>query len=275
MKQRIPKGENIMKIKQSTSWAMYSVAVLAASIAMLIFNLSLYASDTDGRIESAAKNSYVYKTYLKDDDIKIQSKNGIVTLNGTVNEESHKSLAQNTVAGLPDVKSVDNQLKVKDENASNNPEAWLTMKVKTALLFHKNVSGLHTDVDAKDGIVTLRGDADTEAQKELTTQYVKEVEGVKDVKNEMVVSKNSKKPNESIGGEIDDASITAQVKTMLLFHKATSASNTKVETNNGVVTLSGKARNNAEKDLVTKLVSDTHGVKNVVNKMTTEESKNN
>ena len=55
----------------------------------------------------------MFKTYLKGDDIKIQSKDGAVTLTGIVSEESHKSLAQETVAGLPGVKSVDNRLEVK------------------------------------------------------------------------------------------------------------------------------------------------------------------
>ena len=68
----------------------------------------------DDRIESSAKKSYVFKTYLKGDDIKIQSKDGAVILTGT-SQESHKSLAQETVAGLPGVKSVDNRLEVKGE----------------------------------------------------------------------------------------------------------------------------------------------------------------
>ena len=71
-------------------------------------------------------------------------------------------------------------------------------------------------------------------------------------------------------GKIDDASITVQVKMTLLFHRSTSALNTKVETKLGMVTLSGKARNAAEKDLVTKLVNDVNGVKSVNNRMTIE-----
>jgi osmotically-inducible protein OsmY len=39
------------------------------------------------------------------------------------------------------------------------------------------------------------------------------------------------------------------------------------------VTLSGKARNAAEKDLLNKLVNDVKGVKSVKNQMTIEESK--
>ena len=170
---------------------------------------------------------------------------------------------------------MDNRLEVKGESAVKNTDAWLSTKVKTALLFHKNVSSLHTDIDVNNGVVTLRGEAENEAQKELTTQYTKDVEGVKDVKNEMTVAKTSKKASESTGEKVDDASITAQIKTMLLFHKSTSAVNTHVETNNGVVTLNGKANNGAEKDLVTKLVEDVHGVKKVVNNMTVDVSKNN
>ena len=41
-------------------------------------------------------------------------------------------------------------------------------------------------------------------------------------------------------------------------------------TKEGVVTLSGTAKNAAEKDLVTELVSDVHVVKSVVNNMTVE-----
>ncbi len=112
------------------------------------------------RIESSAKQSYVFKTYLKGDDIKIQSKDGAVTLTGIVSEESHKSLAQETVAGLPGVKSVDNRLEVKGDRPAKNSDAWLMTKVKTTLLFHRSVSACTTEVNVKDGIVTLRGEAD-------------------------------------------------------------------------------------------------------------------
>ncbi len=73
---------------------------------------------------------------------------------------------------------------------------------------------------------------------------------------------------DDIGESIDDASITALVKTTLLYHRSTSALKTSVETKEGVVNLGGKAKNAAEKDLATKLVSDVHGVKQVVNNMT-------
>ena len=252
--------------------AIYSVALLVAVAALLVISMPVHASKTDDRIESSAKKSYVFKTYLKDDDIKIASKDGVVSLTGTVSGENHKSLAQETVAGLPGVKSVDNKLEIKGERPAEKSDAWITAKVKTTLLFHRSVSSL-TEVNTTDGIVTLQGEAANQAEKDLTTEYAKDVEGVKDVKNEMTLSKTSKKTDRTTGDKIDDASITAQVKMALLFHRSTSAINTKVETKDGAVTVSGKAANAAERDLVTKIVDDIKGVKKVKNKMTIESSK--
>jgi osmotically-inducible protein OsmY len=205
-------------------------------------------------------------TYLKADDITIQSKDGAVTLTGTVSEESHKSLAQETVASLPGVKSVDNRLEVKGTSPAMNTDAWITAKVKTMLLFHRSVSAM-TEVNTTNGIVTLQGKATSQAQKDLTTEYAKDVEGVKDVKNEMTIAKTSKK-TQTVSRKVDDASITALVKMTLLYHRSTSALNTSVTTSNGVVTLSGKASNAAEKDLTTKFAKDVNGVKSVKNQMT-------
>jgi hyperosmotically inducible protein len=252
---------------------MYCLALIVTVATSFLINVNLFASDTDDRIESSAKKTYVFKTYLKGDDIKIKSTDGVVALTGTVDEESHKSLAKETVVSLPGVKSVDNKLTVKGEVPAVHTDAWLIIKVKSALLFHSSVSAIKTEVLAKDGTVTLRGEATSAAQKELATEYAKDVEGVKNVKNEMTVSTAAMKPGEkmeAISETIDDASITALVKTTLLNHHSTSALNTTVETTEGVVKLGGKAKNGAEKDLVSKFVSDVHGVKKVVNNMTVQ-----
>ena len=244
---------------------------MAAAVALLTLAEPVRASEIDDRIEASARESYVFKTFLQGDDIKIQSLDGVVTLTGIVSEESRRGLASETVAGLPDVKSVDNRLAVKGASPTPNSDAWLREKVKATLLFHRSVGAVTTGVDVKDGIVTLHGDAASQARKELTTEYAKDVEGVKDVENEMTVSNAPETTVERVVGKIDDASITAQIKMALLFHRSTSALNTKVETNNGVVTLCGKAGNAAEKDLVNKLVSDINGVESVNNRMTIEQ----
>ena len=247
----------------------YQRMFVMTAMALLASGTPLFASEADQRIESSFKESYAFKTFLQDDAVKVASKEGAVTLSGTVNEESERGLAAETAASLPGVKSVDNRLELRAQYPAEKSNEWLAIDIKTALLFHRNVSLANTQVYVEEGIVTLRGEAASEAQKELTSEYA-DIAGVREVKNEMTVAKAPKNAEETIQEKIDDASITAQVKMALLTHRATSVLKTKVETQDGVVTLSGKASNDAEKDLAAKLVSDIHGVNRVVNHMTRE-----
>ena len=249
----------------------YLKMFFAVTAAVLVTGASVHASPTDERIESSAQKSYVFKTYLKNDAITTLSKDGVVTLTGTVAEESHKSLAQETVASLPGVKSVDNKLELKGERPAENSDGWISMQVKYSLLYNRHVSGVNTQVFVNDGMVTLRGEADNQAQKDLAGEYAKDVKGVTDVKNEMTIAKVASEPKQTMGEKIDDASITAQVKMAFLSHHSTSAFKTGVETNDGVVTLSGNATNAAGKDIATKVANDVNGVVQVINNMTISE----
>ena len=130
---------------------------------------------------------------------------------------------------MPGVKSVDNRLEIKGASPTANSDAWIRDKVKTTLLFHRSVSADTTTVNVKDGIVTLQGDALSGAQKDLTAEYARDIEGVKGVHNEMTVAKTANK-TQTVGEKIDDASITAQVKMTLLYHRSTSGLNTSVTT---------------------------------------------
>lgn len=243
-------------------------AFLFLALSAILFSQSaVKATETDDRIVAAASTSYVFKTFLIHDSIKTESKDGVVTLTGTVKETSHRQLAEDTVAGLPGVKSVDNQIDAK-ESPPENSDTWLYMKVKSTLAYHSSVSAYNTQVEMKEGVAILKGEASSQAQKDLVTEYTKDVDGIKDVNNQMTVAAPSTTPKPTITEMIDDASITAQVRMALLSHRSTSNLRTKVATSEGVVTLGGDAKNLAEQELVTKLVTDIHGVKSVVNNMT-------
>lgn len=69
--------------------------------------------------------------------------------------------------------------------ADEKSDTWVIMNVKTALVFNYNVYASKTDVYVKDGIVTLRGEANSQSHKELTAEYIKDIEGVKGVVNYM------------------------------------------------------------------------------------------
>jgi osmotically-inducible protein OsmY len=112
------------------------------------------------------------------------------------------------------------------------------------------------------------------AQKDLTTEYAKDVEGVKIVKNAMTVSGpgpgSDRKTMDTMDEPIDDVSITVLVEMTLLRHRSTSALNPIILTRDGVVRLRGNARNDAKKVLISKYAGDVHGVKRVINVMSFE-----
>jgi len=238
--------------------------VYTAAVAALFFaGTPLLAMESDEAIDASLKQTYVYRTYLKDDSINVATKDGVVTLTGTVADKASRDLAQDTAECLPGVVRVDNQLDTKAEAEAENADTWMSRKIKLALLFHSNVSIANTTVEVKDGVVTLSGEATSMAQKDLTSQYAGDIDGVVEVKNLMTVTETPEPSERTYGEKIDDASVTALVKSALLTHRSTSAVNTKVATRNGQVMLTGIAENDAEKSLVTKLVGGIHGVTSV------------
>jgi len=245
-----------------------SVSLMAVAVGFLALSAPALEATRDSRIISSARESYVFEVYLQGDDIRIESRDGKVTLTGIVAEDFHKSLAEITITDIPGVRGMDNRLEVKGAAPTANSDAWFRGKVKNALLFHRSVSAATTEVDVKDGIVTLRGAAVTQAQKELTAEYARDVEGVKEIRNEMTVLTVSEKTPRTTKEKIDDVSVAALVRMALLLHYSTSGLYTTVATRRGVVTVEGRAKNAAEKDLVTKVVKDVNGVKKVKNLMT-------
>lgn len=239
---------------------------LSALLIITASPLAAYASsETDNKIEDAAKASFNYRTVLEN-HVTVKAKDGIVTLTGSVQDSDDKALAADTVENLPGVVAVKNDITIKSDHPEHS-DGWIALKLRTRLLVKASVSSASTTVAVKDGIVTLGGTAENQAQKELTEVYAKEIDWVKAVKNDIVV-KESPSTSETMGERIDDASITSQLKYALLHHRATSALKTKITTVDGVVVISGDASSDAEKSLVTKLAQDVRGVKTVVNNMT-------
>jgi len=255
--------------------AIYRIVFAAAVAAIFAIGPQPGASESDDRIiESLFQKTHVYRTYLKDDAIKADARDGVVTLEGSVIEESHKLMAQDILECLPGVIRVDNKLAIKAGDSPESPDIRIRRKVNLALLFNRNVNFNKTAVEVKDGVVTLKGEASSMAQKELAAEYARDIEGVKEVKNEMAVVAAPEPKERTEEQKIDDASVTAQVRTALQTHRSTSAVRTKIVVRDGDVTLTGIARNDAEKVLVTKLVNDIHGVATVKNMMTVEEAGN-
>jgi len=197
--------------------------ILSLIICTLTFgSWPLHATGQDDQIEAAAQSSYVFKTFSWTSLIRAESKDGVVTLTGAGGGGLAQAPCREHRVQPARCEDVINQITVK-EGAPEHSDTWLYLKVKSALAMHRSLSVFSTQVEMKEGVVTLRGKASSQAQKELATEYAKDVEGIKDVNNEMTVATTPEAPPQTILEMIDDASITAQVRVALLSHRSTSA----------------------------------------------------
>jgi len=119
----------------------------------------------------------------------------------------------------------------------DSPDAWLTAKVKLALLTTKDVPGMAIKVDTMHDVVTLHGKVATKAEKERAEDVAKGIDGVKGVKNLVQVVPEARK---EIVEKADD-----QIKDVLekKLEADKGLGDVKVKAvDKGVVILSGKAK---------------------------------
>jgi hyperosmotically inducible periplasmic protein len=133
-------------------------------------------------------------------------------------------------------------------------------------------------VSVRDGRATLTGTVEDGVNKDLAKQLALGVAGIHDVDNQIVVKSDYVPPartaaTPSFGDMVDDASITAAVKSKLLWSRYADGSTTQVETKAGKVTLTGTADSAAAKELAKTLAINTHGVLAVDNKLVVDSTK--
>jgi osmotically-inducible protein OsmY len=127
-------------------------------------------------------------------------------------------------------------------------------------------------VSVHDGKATLTGKVEETVNKDLAKQIALGVDGIKAVDNQIVVQTDYTPPartstERSYGEVIDDATITAAVKSRLVWSKNTEGLATDVDTKRGKVSLMGTADSKASKDLAGRLALDTRGVVAVDNQL--------
>ena len=126
-------------------------------------------------------------------------------------------------------------------------------------------------VSVHNGKATLTGKVEEGVNKDLAKQIALGVNGIKEVDNQIVVEADYVAPAQSAtrtyGETIDDATITAAVKSKLTWSKYTSGLTTDVATKSGKVTLQGTADSATSKDLARSLAMNTRGVVSVDNQL--------
>ena len=229
-----------------------------AASALLLGPLLGHASETDENLEATVRGAYVFRTLLAEEGIAMEVSNGMVTLRGSVGIPLQRELAEEAVAALPGVKGIDNQILVKPA-APEAADALLALKVKTILGLHRSGRTHAARLEVMGGAVVLKGEVEDEAQRVLAAESA------------AAKANNGRGPGAAEAvGEVDDPSVAAQVRMALRAHRSTGSLKPGVESKEGVVTLTGHVGSAAERDHVSRLCGDIHGVRKVENKMTPE-----
>ena len=150
-------------------------------------------------------------------------------------------------------------------DARQETQIWTTY----ALSPYLRAADLTVQVQA--GKATLSGMVDEDVNRDLAQQIALGVDGVREVDNRIDVQADYVPPTASRGGSyaaiIDDATITAAVKSKLAWSTHTDALTTKVVTKGGTVSLNGTADSAAAKAAAGALAENTRGVHAVDNRL--------
>ncbi|CUU22867.1 molecular chaperone OsmY [Duffyella gerundensis] len=175
-------------------------------------------------------------------------------------EETMTHKAQNTADSAGS--KIDSSMKKVDGFMD---DSGVTAKAKAALVDDDAIKSTDISVKTHNGVVTLSGFVTSQDQAEKAVALVKKVEGVKSVSDKLHV-KDSK--NQSVKGYAGDAATTSEIKAKLLADDIIPSRKVKVETNDGVVLLSGTVDNKAQSDRAEGIAKAIEGVKSVKNDLT-------
>lgn len=149
-------------------------------------------------------------------------------------------------------------------------DAWIDGKAESTLLLNGNLNSFDINTDVKNGVVTLTGKVESSVDKSLAEELVSSLDGVTEVDNMLTVLSDDRDDNsttdEFMAG-LTDQKVETVVKTRLLMESEVGGTDIEVDVANGIVTLNGDVKSDAESDLATTIAKNTNDVKEVVNNL--------
>jgi len=152
----------------------------------------------DASITMRIKTTYLFNGHLNPFRINVDTRGGVVTLHGTVPSGVHRDLAGEIAKNADGVTEVENELRVapaggdgldpSDKSFSDAVrDATTTASIKMALAFERGVKASHITVHTERGTVTLTGEVNSQAERQLAARIARDTEGVVRVLNQIGV----------------------------------------------------------------------------------------
>jgi len=132
---------------------------------------------------------------LKDVNVDEDRDKGVVTLKGEVKSEADKAQAEEIAKAAAGNMIVANEISVRPEgmegearSMENDLDDGIKNNLQAAFTANK-LDNQHINIDVNNGVVTLKGDVDTAAQRKEAEKVAAKVPNVKQVVNELEVKK--------------------------------------------------------------------------------------
>lgn len=142
--------------------------------------------------------------------------------------------------------------------------------VSTAIATNRNLSPFSIDVEVEGDTAVLTGKVESDVEKDLAEQIAKDIDGIEKVDNQLTVGTEgdrSKAGERTLAERMSDSATTATIKSKLLWNDSTEGLNIHVDTQSGLVILTGETDSAASKELAERLAEDTDGVRDVRNEL--------
>ena len=148
------------------------------------------------------------------------------------------------------------------------PDSVVTAEVRARLAADTTINSSELEVSTDKKVVTLTGNLNSQEQKDRVLDIARATSGVVSVVDMISVrtgdiTGNAPQPDRTLGEHIDDATITAAVKSRLLEDPQVKGLKIDVDTREGIVFLTGSVRSQEESDRAVQVARGTEHVKDV------------
>lgn len=172
-------------------------AVLGVCVALAMAASSAWAEPVGTMVDDATLTAKVKTTLIENPatkarQINVDTKDGVVQLNGVVDSLVAKNEAERAALSIAGVKSVDNNLQVKTGERTAGAvvdDSAITAKVKAALIADSRTKAHQIEVKTYKGVVSLGGFVATDAEKQAAESVTGNVVGVVKVENGIKVGR--------------------------------------------------------------------------------------
>jgi hyperosmotically inducible protein len=144
-------------------------------------------------------------------------------------------------------------------------DSAITGKINAKFAGDPQINPFKIDIDTIDGNVRLSGTVDDQQTRSEAAKLAADTVGVRRVSNAIKVGEKT------AGERMDDVGISLRVKAMITANGDLNPFNIDVDTQDGVVTLSGKVADSDRVKLAADVAKTVSGVKRVLNRLTVEE----